>query len=142
MTVRSARCPDERSRSLNKHKLHSAVAPGKDRDPSSGDQDRKVLFDQLRRIGCQTECIWPPPNKLAEDYDIVFFLLSGLDDGHSVAWMAEGSEAAHIAIIAYETPDILEEISPTSSPLLFSTGIYRMRRQSIISATRTIRSSF
>lgn len=75
------------------------------------DQDRKVLFDQLRRIGCQTECLWPPPNKMSEDYDIVFFLLSGLDDGHSVAWLAEGSAAAHIAIIAYETPDILEEIS-------------------------------
>ena len=74
------------------------------------DQDRKVLFDQLRRIGCQTECLWPPPNKLVENYDVVFFLLSGVNDGHSVAWMAEGSEAAHIAIIAYETPDILEEI--------------------------------
>jgi AmiR/NasT family two-component response regulator len=75
------------------------------------DQDRKVLFDQLRRIGCQTECLWPPPNKLPEDYDVVFFLLSGLEDGHSVTWLAEGSAAAHIAIIAYETPDILEEIS-------------------------------
>lgn len=74
------------------------------------DQDRKVLFEQLRRIGCQTECLWPPPKKLAENYDVVFFLLSGLGDGHSVAWMAEGSDAALIAIIAYETPDILEEI--------------------------------
>ncbi len=74
------------------------------------DQDRKVLHDQLRRIGCQTECLWPPPDRLKDEYDVVFFQLSGLGDSTSVAWMAEGSEAAHIAIIAYETPDILEEI--------------------------------
>jgi two-component system, response regulator PdtaR len=68
-------------------------------------QDRKVLSDQLRRIGCQTECLWSPPNKLSDDHDFVFFLLSGLGAVHSVAWLAEGSAAAHIA---YETPDILE----------------------------------
>lgn len=74
------------------------------------DADRKVLYDQLRRIGCQTECQWPPPAHLAETYDVVFFLLSGLGDVASVAWMADRSDTARIAIIAYETPDILEEI--------------------------------
>lgn len=74
------------------------------------DEDRKVLVDQLRRIGCQTESLWPPPTQLFDPYDVIIFLLSGSGQAEQVSWMTEGGHAARIAIIAYETPEILEEI--------------------------------
>ena len=74
------------------------------------DEDRKALVGQLRRIGCQTEVAWPPPVRLDERFDVIFFLLTRTREDSAVSWMSESDEAARIAIIAYETPDVLEEI--------------------------------
>lgn len=74
------------------------------------DEDRKVLVNQLRRIGCQTESMWPPPSQLSDPYDVIIFLLSGSGQAEQVSWMTESGLTARIAIIAYETPEILEEI--------------------------------
>ena len=74
------------------------------------DEDRKMLVDQLRCIGCQTESQWPSPPQLSDPYDVAIVLLSGSGQAEPATWMTEGGDAARVAIIAYETPDILEEI--------------------------------
>lgn len=37
--------------------------------------DRSVLEEQLRRIGCPVRVLWPFPSQLPADADAIFFLL-------------------------------------------------------------------
>lgn len=74
------------------------------------DLDRQTLIAHLKRIGCQTSTIWPVPTSLPDEVDVVLFLLNRLDDAKSLAWMASNDAIVRIAIIAYETPEILAEL--------------------------------
>lgn len=74
------------------------------------DQDRQTLIAHLKRIGCQTSSTWPVPTSLPDEIDVVFFLLNRLDEAKSLAWMATNDAITRIAIIAYETPEILAEL--------------------------------
>ncbi|MCF2871992.1 ANTAR domain-containing protein [Octadecabacter sp. G9-8] len=74
------------------------------------DEDRKTLNDHLRRIGCQTSTIWPVPTSVPDDVDVVMFLLNRLDDAKDLTWMASSDTITRIAIVAYETPEILAEL--------------------------------
>lgn len=71
------------------------------------DEDRSTLLAQLRRIGCQTEKLATSPDVLPSEIDVVLFLLLRNQADNAVQWMAEGSSITRIAIISYETPEIL-----------------------------------
>lgn len=71
------------------------------------DEDRRTLLAQLRRIGCQTEKLASPPEILPPEVDVVLFLLIRNQTDTTVQWMAESSNITRIAIISYETPEIL-----------------------------------
>ncbi len=75
------------------------------------DLDRKVLLDHFKRIGCQTDAVWPAPEKLEQGIDAVLFLLDTLEAKISLNWMSTDQDLANIAIISYETPDILEQLA-------------------------------
>ncbi|OWY06302.1 ANTAR domain-containing protein [Thioclava sp. IC9] len=74
------------------------------------DEDRRTLLAQLRRIGCQTEKLASPPDTLPSEVDVVLFLILRNQADNSVQWMAEGSDITRIAIISYETPEILSAL--------------------------------
>lgn len=74
------------------------------------DQERSMLLAQLKRIGCQVESIWPASETLPEHVDVVLFLLMRLSDSGNISWLAEENSIARIAIIAFETPEILTEL--------------------------------
>ena len=71
------------------------------------DEDRRTLLGQLKRIGCQTEKLSRAPDVLPTDTDVVLFLLTRNESGDAVKWMADADAITRIAIISYETPEIL-----------------------------------
>ncbi len=74
------------------------------------DTERRTLLAHIKRIGCQAEAVWPAPNDVPEKIDVVLFLINQLHDEGSLSWMASADNIARIAIIAYETPEILTEL--------------------------------
>lgn len=74
------------------------------------DEDRTRLVMHLKRIGCQTEIAWPAPEVLPKDTDGVLFFLGKLESDKHYAWMAGDEPITRIAIICYETPEILSEL--------------------------------
>ena len=71
------------------------------------DPERQMFLAHLKRIGCQVESVWPAPGNLPHDVDVVLFLLSNLHDKAALNWMASSEAIARIAIISFETPEIL-----------------------------------
>ncbi|MGH1441328.1 MAG: ANTAR domain-containing response regulator [Cellvibrionaceae bacterium] len=75
------------------------------------DSDGQALVDHIQRIGCQVELVWPAPSQLPEDIDVVFFSVEVETIAKkTISWMAESENITRIAIISYETPEILVEI--------------------------------
>jgi len=74
------------------------------------DSDRKILIDHIKRIGCKVDYIWPAPTLLAQDIDVVIFLIDSKKKKNSTSWMANDATVARIGVIAYETPEILTEL--------------------------------
>lgn len=74
------------------------------------DGEREMFLAHLRRIGCQVESLWPAPSSLPDKADVVVFLVNGIYDKGAVSWMASAENIARIGIIAFETPEILEEL--------------------------------
>lgn len=74
------------------------------------DEDLIVLLAHLKRIGCETDAVWPAPESLPQGLDVVLFLVSRLDDKKTFAWMIDNDSIARIAVIAYETPEVLATI--------------------------------
>lgn len=74
------------------------------------DGERAGFLAHLRRIGCQAECIWPAPPVLPDRFDVVVFLINRIHDKGALTWMTTDDEFARIAIISFETPEILEEL--------------------------------
>ncbi|MHA7774731.1 ANTAR domain-containing response regulator [Roseibium sp. M-1] len=74
------------------------------------DGERTSFLAHLRRIGCQAECIWPAPPVLPDRFDVVVFLINRIHDKGALSWMTTDDEFARIAIISFETPEILEEL--------------------------------
>lgn len=75
-----------------------------------GDEEHKMLLAHLKRIGCQVESMWPAPESLPDHVDVVLFLLNRLNDNNSLSWLAEENGIARIAIISFETPEILTQL--------------------------------
>lgn len=74
------------------------------------DSERHMFLAHLKRIGCQVESIWPAPNDLPHNVDVVLFLLTKINDRSLLSWMVSSEAIARIAIISFETPEILAEI--------------------------------
>ncbi|WP_051588364.1 ANTAR domain-containing response regulator [Actibacterium mucosum] len=74
------------------------------------DADREVFVAHLKRIGCQVELMWPSPETLPSHADVVLFLLGQERDPNLLTWMATADTIARIAIINFETPEILGEL--------------------------------
>jgi AmiR/NasT family two-component response regulator len=76
--------------------------------PPGEEKDRFVAH--IKRIGCQVSVAWPAPAELPVEIDVVFFQLSRIDDTFEVSWMTNAPDVARIAIISYETPEILSAL--------------------------------
>ena len=76
----------------------------------SDDEERRILLAHLKRIGCQVESMWPAPDSLPDHVDVVLFLLNRLSENENLSWLPEESTTARIAIISFETPDILSQL--------------------------------
>jgi len=74
------------------------------------DEERRNFVAHLKRIGCQVDMIWPAPEILAEHVDVVLFLIGPKRDPNTASWMASADNIARIAIISFETPEILNEL--------------------------------
>lgn len=74
------------------------------------DDERAVFVAHLKRIGCQVDMMWPAPDALPDHADVVLFLLGPNRDPNTVAWMSSANDIARIAIISFETPEILNAL--------------------------------
>ncbi|AGI67632.1 aliphatic amidase regulator [Octadecabacter antarcticus 307] len=74
------------------------------------DEERATLVAHLKRIGCQVDMVWPAPDSLPDYADVVLFLLGPNRDANTVSWMANAGDIARIAIISFETPEILNAL--------------------------------
>jgi len=74
------------------------------------DGERGAFVAHLKRIGCQVEMVWPSPETLPEYADVAFFLLGQGRDPNRASWMSAAEDVTKIAIITFETPEILEEL--------------------------------
>ncbi|MFK7855912.1 MAG: ANTAR domain-containing response regulator [Granulosicoccus sp.] len=74
------------------------------------DADSAMMLAHLKRIGCQVDSVWPAPDNLPSHIDVVLFLIDRIHDKGSISWMSSSATIARIAIIAFETPEILTEL--------------------------------
>lgn len=56
-------------------------------------EDRDVLLDQLKRIGCRLKVIWPFPAEPPTGCDVIFFQLAQELQG-STSWRTRSARAA------------------------------------------------
>lgn len=74
------------------------------------DSEREAFVAHLKRIGCQVEMVWPSPETLPEHADVALFLLGQDKDPNRASWMSAADNVTKIAIITFETPEILDEL--------------------------------
>jgi AmiR/NasT family two-component response regulator len=77
-------------------------------------EDRIVLEEQLRRIGCPVRVVWPFPSQLPVDVDAIFFLV-GPETRSAGNWCAADTEATLIALSDYENPTALKMLVDTQA---------------------------
>jgi AmiR/NasT family two-component response regulator len=73
------------------------------------DRDCDELARQLKRIGCRVEILWPPPATIADEPDVIYFLVES-DQSSNRSWRNPDLRAALIAVIDFENPTILKEL--------------------------------
>jgi AmiR/NasT family two-component response regulator len=71
--------------------------------------DCNVLLDQLRRIGCPVQSLWPYPPAPPSETDVVFVLVP-TERGSEPLWSGVDSDAVVIALVEYENPTVLKGI--------------------------------
>lgn len=74
------------------------------------DAERSAFVAHLKRIGCQVEMVWPSPEILPDHTDVALFLLGQDRDPNRASWMSAADDVTKIAIITFETPEILNEL--------------------------------
>lgn len=77
-------------------------------------EDRTVLEEQLRRIGCQVRPLWPFPTQLPADADVIFFLV-GPELRSAGNWCAADTPATLVALSDYENPTALKMLVDTQA---------------------------
>ncbi len=83
------------------------------------DQDGEIIIRHLQRIGCQVEGMWPPPVKLPERIDVVFYLIDD-QTRRSLPWFADLPPAAIVAVVEHETSDTLGLLADCSPQAVVS----------------------
>lgn len=74
------------------------------------DADGRLLIQQLKRIGCLAQTIWPPMQSLPEGTDLVFLAVQ-LDLLHMrLEWACGEDPPAIIAVVNYENPTIVSAV--------------------------------
>lgn len=76
--------------------------------------DRCILEEQLRRIGCPVRAVWPFPSQLPADADVIFFLV-GPELRIAGHWSAADTDATLIALSDYENPTALKMLVDTQA---------------------------
>ncbi len=77
-------------------------------------EDRDVLVEQLKRIGCRIHLHWPFPETPPAAVDVIFFQVSQCGK-NSAAWSASEVESTLIALSEYETPTTLKQLLKTNA---------------------------
>ncbi len=73
------------------------------------DAEGEALIDQLKRIGCNVDGVWPPPAAIPPDIDTVFQFVEGSEETAFPACSNEHSPTL-VAIVDYENPTILKRL--------------------------------
>ena len=76
-------------------------------------EDRDLLVEQLKRIGCRIHLHWPFPD-CPPGADVVFFLVSQCGQNNA-AWSSSEADATLIALSDYETPTTLKQLLKTNA---------------------------
>lgn len=76
------------------------------------DKTADELLQQINRIGCSFETMWPIPDTLPKKADFIFvdMIDNSAEKLKSLLHRAEGGGPAVIAIIGYENPSVLDGI--------------------------------
>ncbi|EDQ34766.2 Response regulator with putative antiterminator output domain protein [Hoeflea phototrophica DFL-43] len=76
------------------------------------DQDGKALLDQLNRIGCRTELVWPPTKALPPGTDIVIagVFFEWQNELKAMLKKTKASSPTVLAIVNYENPAMLQNV--------------------------------
>lgn len=72
------------------------------------DREMEELMQHLKRIGCQTELLWPVPSALG-DVDVLFFAITPEGAPLTLPRMGERSPA-RVAIVDFESPSALKSL--------------------------------
>lgn len=75
-------------------------------------EDRDVVVQQLQRIGCRLQIVWPLPSEPPAGSDVIFFQVSQDLEGNS-SWNASAVDAAMVALSDYESPTTLKLLLDT-----------------------------
>jgi len=70
-------------------------------------EDRDIVVQQLQRIGCRLQVIWPLPAEPPRDAQVIFFRVSQ-ELEHNTNWSATAVNAALVALSDYESPTTLK----------------------------------
>lgn len=71
------------------------------------DADGRLLTQQLQRIGCQVQAIWPPQPALPEGTDVVFLAVRPDLLPLHFSWTQGEDAPTAIAVVNYENPTIV-----------------------------------
>lgn len=74
------------------------------------DGDGRLLTQQLQRIGCLVQVIWPPVRALPEAIDIALVAVRPEILGLHLDWTKREDAPAVIAVVNYENPTIVEAV--------------------------------
>lgn len=89
------------------------------------DADGRTILDQLGRIGCRTDLIWPPESPLPAKVDIVFagVFFDSHEQVKTLLRKAEKPAPAIIGVVDYENPAMIQllldlgAVAVTSKPV-------------------------
>jgi AmiR/NasT family two-component response regulator len=74
------------------------------------DSDGWELCAQLQRIGCQVEVLWPLPEHIPEDVDLVFLAVRSRTLSTDPSWPKRLSTPPVIAVVAQEDASTIEAV--------------------------------
>lgn len=74
------------------------------------DGDGRLLTQQLQRIGCQVQTIWPPVQGLPDGADVVFLAVRPDNLHVRLGWVLGDRAPTIIAIVNYENPTVVSAV--------------------------------
>lgn len=74
------------------------------------DTDGRQITQQLQRIGCRVQAMWPPVLSIASDVDVAFVAVRPEILNLSMEWARHEEAPTIIAIVNYENPTIVDVV--------------------------------